>query len=315
MNYMKYIYCVLISLFLFSCVHKELGIGNEESEMTVKVAINWPEGTVIPANMRVFFYPKNHEHGNTQYFMFDLPGSGGEVKLPLGEYSIVAYNYSDNGNFLGVDETGFETIKLITDKTNWKGATVYEDLNGKNVYEAPEMAYSSSKDYQVIPDKPGTIQVVELDAAPAMCHFTYEVNGMQGMEYIAEFKGTLSKVSSHVLIGPGKLDREESFIVFDGKMDETENRIAGEFNIFGNVPGAKQILFTMYIRLKGGNIISKTVDVTAQIEKVPLKGNIRNVHLIIDGGIDITEHLIPQPGGFDFNVEGWKPVIEVELEM
>lgn len=71
----------------------------------------------------------------------------------------------------------------------------------------------------------------------------------------------------------------------------------------------------MYIRLKDGNIISKTVDVTAQIEKVPLKGNIRNVHLIIDGDIDLTDHLIPQPGGFDFKVEGWESVIEVDLEM
>jgi hypothetical protein len=315
MNYMKYIYSVLISLVLFSCVHKDFCIENEELDMSVKVVINWPEGTVIPANMRVFFYPKNNANGNTQHFMFDFPGTGGEVKLPLGEYSIVAYNYSDNGNFLGVDEISFETIKLKTDQTKWRGASLYGDLNGKNVYETPEMAYSASKDYQVIPNKSGTTQVIELDAAPAVCHFTYEVNGMKGLEYISEFKGVLSKVSSHVRIGSDKLDGEESFVVFDGNADEAKNRITGEYNIFGNVPEARQIQFIMYIRLKDGNIISKTVDVTAQIEKVPLKGNIRNVHLIIDGDIDLTDHLIPQPGGFDFKVEGWESVIEVDLEM
>lgn len=312
---MNYIYCILISLVLFSCVHKDFCTEDEETDMTVKVVINWPDGTVIPANMRVFFYPKNNVKGNTRYFMFDLPGRGGDVKLSHGEYSIVAYNYSQDGNFLGVDETSFETVKLKTDRTRWRGVSLYEDLNGKNVNEAPEMVYISSKNNQVISNKLRSTQVVELDAVPAVCHFTYEVNGIKGLEYISEFKGVLSKVASFVLVGSDKLDREESFVVFDGKTDESKNRITGEYNIFGNIPGAKPINFTMYIRLKGGDIISKTVDVTAQIEKVPLIGNIRNVHLVIGGDIDITDYLIPQPGGFDFSVEGWNSIIEVDLEM
>ena len=88
----RYILLVLLSslLMLTGCSRRELLDDYPVSGVDIK--LDWDGVTdQLPEGVRVIFYPKNGDGRKVDKY---LSVRGGEMKVPPGRYSVVAYNYN-----------------------------------------------------------------------------------------------------------------------------------------------------------------------------------------------------------------------------
>ena len=88
----RYIILVLLSslLMLIGCSRRD--VLDDYPVSGVEISLDWAGVTdELPEGVRIIFYPKDGEGRKVDRY---LSVQGGEMKVPPGRYSVVAYNYN-----------------------------------------------------------------------------------------------------------------------------------------------------------------------------------------------------------------------------
>ena len=88
----RYIILVLLSslLMLTGCSRRD--VLDDYPVSGVEISLDWAGVTdELPEGVRIIFYPKDGEGRKVDRY---LSVQGGEMKVPPGRYSVVAYNYN-----------------------------------------------------------------------------------------------------------------------------------------------------------------------------------------------------------------------------
>ena len=107
-----------------------------------------------------------------------------------------------------------------------------------------------------------------------VCRDTYEVNGSRKLERIADIRASLSGMSGSLLMAADKLPGSLSErLLFGGEV--IGNQLRGGFYTFGSTRGiAAPNLFKLFIKSRSGKLYVLELDVTAQIQSVPVVGHV-----------------------------------------
>ena len=121
----RFMFLVLLSslLVLNGCSRRD--ILDDYPVSGVEISLNWDGVTdKLPEGIRVIFYPKDGEGKKVDRY---LSVRGGEMKVPPGRYSVVAYNYNTESIRIRGEES-YETIEAYTGNCNGLGIAGTEKM-------------------------------------------------------------------------------------------------------------------------------------------------------------------------------------------
>ena len=306
---------MLFLLILTACEHKELRYVTS-SFRSLRVEFNWEryEDFQKPEDMRVIFYPKD---GTSEPWIFDFPnGEGRQIELPENEYRVICYNYDTSGISWENSNSFVEYLaktRSVLAPDSVKACTTPSWLCGDHINRVSLVN---------IPE--GTEKVITLYPVRMVSRYTYEVNGIRNLERVADIRASLSGMSGSLLMAEDRLpDGVSENLFFGGEI--SGHQIKGGFYTFGYCQDiASPQVFKLYLKSRDGIVIVVEQDVSAQVQSVPVRGHLGDVHLIINFRFDVPE--IKTDGGsggggnggnnssggagFDVGVDNWADVNE-----
>ena len=306
---------MLFLLILTACEHKELRYVTS-SFRSLRVEFNWEryEDFQKPEGMRVIFYPKD---GTSEPWIFDFPnGEGRQIELPENEYRVICYNYDTSGISWENSNSFVEYLaktRSVLAPDSVKACTTPSWLCGDHI---------NWVSLENIPE--GTEKVITLYPVRMVSRYTYEVNGIRNLERVADIRASLSGMSGSLLMAEDRLpDGVSENLFFGGEI--SGHQIKGGFYTFGYCQDiASPQVFKLYLKSRDGIVIVVEQDVSAQVQSVPVRGHLGDVHLIINFRFDVPE--IKTDGGsggggnggnnssggagFDVGVDDWADVNE-----
>lgn len=325
----RFILLVLLSslLVLNGCSRRD--ILDDYPVSGVEISLNWDGVTdKLPEGIRVIFYPKDGEGKKVDRY---LSVRGGEMKVPPGRYSVVAYNYNTESIRIRGEES-YETIEAYTGNCNGLGIAGTE----KMVW-SPDSLYVLNIDELKI-DKSEEVLSLDwkLESVVKKYSFTVEV---KGLEYVTTIVGGINGLSDCYHIGKGYGASSSQPIYFEVKKDD--NKVVAYFTAFKpekemSVPtrisesgstssrGVGDIKLILRF-IKTDNTVQETViDVTEIIGTLEDTGTGEDgkptpppeIELPPDDKIEVEKpETPPNPdgGGIGGNVDGWGPEDNVEL--
>lgn len=304
--------CVMFAA-LPGCRHHDLCF-HHMHEITIKVVYDWrfsPQAD--PKGMRIFFYKEGESRATKLEFNNKY---GGQVSLTTGRYRIISYNndceytqfdlHHDFDGHMAYTRQGNHLEPIID-------STAPTKVNGESVVICPDDIFvCSAIDVEITQDgisyncvtlddagefisNPYSSheQIITLFPQDILCHYSYEVLNVDGLERISQLCGSLSGMCPSVKMS--SLDKHTLPVTlpFESRITD-DGRIVGEFLTFGhNTSLVKPHNMEFYVWTHSGNryIIGRgepAHDLTEQVHSAP---NPRRVHLIID-------HIkIPQESG------------------
>lgn len=325
----RYILLVLLSslLMLTGCSHRELL--DDYPVSGVEISIDWDgvdEGLL--EGVRVIFYPKDGEGKKVDRY---LSVRGGEMKVPPGRYSVVAYNYNTEVVRIQGEES-YETIEAYTGHCAGLGIAGTE----KMVW-SPDSLYVLNIDELRIQKSEEVLHLDwKLESVVKQYSFAVEV---KGLEYVTSVAGCAVGLSDGYYLGKGCGVSHSQPIYIEVKKEG--GKVMGRFTAFGQV---KEALTRMpkaegeNTRAKGNvklilsfvrtdnTVQEETIDVTEIIGTLEDAGTGEDgkqepppeIELPPDDKIEVEKpETPPNPdgggGGFDGEVDEWGPDKEVEL--
>lgn len=325
----RYILLVLLSslLMLTGCSHRELL--DDYPVSGVEISIDWDgvdEGLL--EGVRVIFYPKDGEGKKVDRY---LSIRGGEMKVPPGRYSVVAYNYNTEVVRIQGEES-YETIEAYTGHCAGLGIAGTE----KMVW-SPDSLYVLNIDELRIQKSEEVLHLDwKLESVVKQYSFAVEV---KGLEYVTSVAGCAVGLSDGYYLGKGCGVSHSQPIYIEVKKEG--GKVMGRFTAFGQV---KEALTRMpkaegeNTRAKGNvklilsfvrtdnTVQEETIDVTEIIGTLEDAGTGEDgkqepppeIELPPDDKIEVEKpETPPNPdgggGGFDGEVDEWGPEDEVEL--
>ena len=305
---------MLFLLMLSSCEHKEFRYVTS-SFRSLRVEFNWEryEDFQKPEGMRVIFFPKD---GTGDPWIFDFPnGEGRQIELPENEYRVICYNYDTSGIYWENPNSFVEYLaktRSVLAPDSAKACTTPSWLCGDHI------------DWVSLENIPeGTEKVIPLYPVRMVSRYTYEVNGIQNQERVADIRASLSGMSGSLLMAEDKLsDGVSENLLFGG--ETANNQIKGGFYTFGYCQSLESPqVFKLYLKSRDGKVYVLEQDVSAQIHSVPVRGHIGDVHLIINFNFVVPDNKNDGGGGggnggnnssggagFDVGVDDWADVNE-----
>ena len=300
---MKQIWFGLVSVFLLmglmACEHKDLCY-NHPHFATVRVMFDWTKisNHDKPDGMRVVFHPIDDE-SNT--WIFDFPGGEeGRVEIPENDYRVVCFNYDTDGMVWKENDS----YTLFTADTR-----DVKSPDGKQMAVTPPWLCGDHMDEVCLKDIPaGTERVIRLTPVNMVCHYTFEVNGIRGLERVADMRAALSGMSGSLNMAADSLPAHLSeSLLFGGVI--SQDRIIGGFYTFGySVLDGQSNVFRLYLKNRSGSIHVVEQDVTDQIRNVPTVGHVADVHIVLDLDYEVPSETIGGDGGFDVDADDWDDV-------
>lgn len=267
----------LLVMSLVSCDHKELKIPvNELSQ--VRVNFDYTDVEQTPKAMRVLFFPTRSDHSP---YKFDIPDSGGYVRLPAGDYQVIAYNV-DTETVIENDDDNYGNFSLTTqsydveitnedESDKHSGISMARSLFGANVpkgrdegkfllYDSPEWtcichadAFNVETSNSSSPDKTKTLT---LHATTAVCVVDLIAEGIEGVEYATMVRGTLSGIAAGRFVADDCPTSDPGMVSFVANVDREEKVIKARFYVWDfqpiDNPDVKQYL-NLYIWSNTGN--------------------------------------------------------------
>ena len=293
----------LVFIFLWigltACEHKDLCYDHPHFAK-VRVVFDWTKisNHDKPEGMRVVFYPTDDE-SNT--WIFDFPGGeDGEVELPENDYRVICFNYDTDG--MVWKENGSYTLFTADTRD-------VQSPDNRTMAVTPPWLCGDHIDRVILKDIPeGSTKIIRLTPVNMVCHYTYEVNGIRGLDRVADLRAALSGMSGSLNMSGDSLpaDLSES-LLFDGMV--SRNQIIGGFYTFGHsaLEGEPNV-FRLYIKNRSGSMSVLEQDVSDQVHDVPVAGHIGDVHLVLNFDYEVPS----EPGnggpGFDVDVDDWDDV-------
>lgn len=325
----RYILLVLLSslLMLTGCSHRELL--DDYPVSGVEISIDWDgvdEGLL--EGVRVIFYPKDGEGKKVDRY---LSVRGGEMKVPPGRYSVVAYNYNTEVVRIQGEES-YETIEAYTGHCAGLGIAGTE----KMVW-SPDSLYVLNIDELRIQKSEEVLHLDwKLESVVKQYSFAVEV---KGLEYVTSVAGCAVGLSDGYYLGKGCGVSHSQPIYIEVKKEG--GKVMGRFTAFGQVKEA----LTRMPKAEGENtraegnvklilsfvrtdntVQEETIDVTEIIGTLEDAGTGEDgkqepppeIELPPDDKIEVEKpETPPNPdgggGGFDGDVDEWGPEDEVEL--
>lgn len=325
----RYILLVLLSslLMLTGCSHRELL--DDYPVSGVEISIDWEgvdEGLL--EGVRVIFYPKDGEGKKVDRY---LSVRGGEMKVPPGRYSVVAYNYNTEVVRIQGEES-YETIEAYTGHCAGLGIAGTE----KMVW-SPDSLYVLNIDELRIQKSEEVLHLDwKLESVVKQYSFAVEV---KGLEYVTAVAGCAVGLSDGYYLGKGCGVSHSQPIYIEVKKEG--GKVMGRFTAFGQVKEA----LTRMPKAEGENtraegnvklilsfvrtdntVQEETIDVTEIIGTLEDAGTGEDgkqepppeIELPPDDKIEVEKpETPPNPdgggGGFDGEVDEWGPDKEVEL--
>ena len=164
-------------------------------------------------------------------------------------------------------------------------------------------------DRVILKDIPGgSAEIVRLTPVNMVCHYTYEVNGLRGLDRVADLRAALSGMSGSLNMSGDSLpaDLSES-LLFDGMV--SRNQIIGGFYTFGHsaLEGEPNV-FRLYLKNRSGSMSVLEQDVSDQVHDVPVAGHIGDVHLVLNFDYEVPSEPGSGGPGFDVDVDDWDDV-------
>lgn len=164
-------------------------------------------------------------------------------------------------------------------------------------------------DRVILKDIPeGSTKIIRLTPVNMVCHYTYEVNGLRGLDRVADLRAALSGMSGSLNMSGDSLPAGLSeSLLFDGMV--SRNQIIGGFYTFGHsaLEGEPNV-FRLYLKNRSGSMSVLEQDVSDQVHDVPVAGHVGDVHLVLNFDYEVPS----EPGnggpGFDVDVDDWDDV-------
>ena len=294
----RYIILVLLSslLMLTGCSRRD--VLDDYPVSGVEISLDWAGVTdELPEGVRIIFYPKDGEGRKVDRY---LSVQGGEMKVPPGRYSVVAYNYNTEVVRIRGEES-YETIEAYTGY-----------CNGLGIAGTEKMVWSPAPLYVLNIDE---LKIKKSDVIGCVnglsdCYCIGKGCGMCNSQPIYfEAKKEGGKVIAH-------------FTAFKGAKDiPTRMSMLGE-PVYREASSVKLIL--SFVRTDN-TIQERTIDVTEIIgtlekdeeEEAGKQDPPPEIELPPDDKIEVEKpETPPNPdggGGMNGNVDGWGPEDNVEL--
>lgn len=293
--------CLAIAWVLLSaCEHKELCYDHPRFT-TIRVDFDWSriDQEEMPEGMRVIFYPT--DGGDS--WIFDFPeGKGQTIELPQKEYQAVCYNYDTRG----IDWTGLDSYRELTAETRKVASPDSVTMRAVSGFLCSSAL--NSVDLRELPN--GLETVVLFQPQRNVCRYSYEIHGIRELSRVAALRAGLSGMGGSLNLAADSIPEGLSeTILFGGEVKDS--LIVGKFYTFGrSLKGEmSQNQFLLYVKSTAGKMYKLNADVTEQIRKVPLKGHIGDVHLIIRLDFSIPNDKPDDPSsGFDVDVDEWEDI-------
>lgn len=310
---------IFMLLSLVSCNHKELCFHHDHL-VTLELRYDWcdaPEAKV--GAMVAFFYPVNPESGNIHRFNF--PNSvGGEIEVAEGKYHLITYN-ADSELVKAMQADDFLTHSLYT-----RRAWLFEPAMGTRSNSndgIPRTEGIEDEDVIMTPDQMWGVNVVDIEVTrqgvfyeckpfdpdyepdievevtkntitvfphDLMCHYSYEVRNVKGLENVNNLCGALSGMAPTLCMSTEEPDAQPVTHPVEANISDATT-ITGEFLTFGHHnANANPHHFSLYLWLRDGQTVfvgnKDNFNVSDQIDGAPDR---RNVHFIIDG-LDLSKY-------------------------
>ena len=296
----------------------------------VEISLNWDGVTdKLPEGIRVIFYPKDGEGKKVDRY---LSVRGGEMKVPPGRYSVVAYNYNTESIRIRGEES-YETIEAYTGNCNGLGIAGTE----KMVW-SPDSLYVLNIDELKI-DKSEEVLSLDWKLESVVKKYSFAVE-VKGLEYVTTIVGGINGLSDCYHIGKGYGASSSQPIYFEVKKDG--NKGVGYFTAFKqtkemSVPtrisesgstssrGVGDIKLILRFIKTDNTVQEMVIDVTETIGTLEDTGTGEDgkptpppeIELPPDDKIEVEKpETPPNPdggGGMGGNVDGWGPEDNVEL--
>ena len=326
----RFMFLVLLSslLVLNGCSRRD--ILDDYPVSGVEISLNWDGVTdKLPEGIRVIFYPKDGEGKKVDRF---LSVRGGEMKVPPGRYSVVAYNYNTESIRIRGEES-YETIEAYTGNCNGLGIAGTE----KMVW-SPDSLYVLNIDELKI-DKSEEVLSLDWKLESVVKKYSFAVEVI-GLEYVTTIVGGFNGLSDCYHIGKGYGASSSQPIYFEVKKDG--NKVVAYFTAFKqtkemSVPtrisesgstssrGVGDIKLILRFIKTDNTVQEMVIDVTETIGTLEDTGTGEDgkptpppeIELPPDDKIEVEKpETPPNPdggGGMGGNVDGWGPEDNVEL--
>lgn len=261
----RYMLLVLLSslLMLAGCSRRD--ILDDYPVSGVEISLDWDGVTdKLPEGVRVIFYPKDGEGKKVDRY---LSVRGGEMKVPPGRYSVVAYNYNTEYVQLRGEES-YETIEAYTGYCNGLGGVGTE----KMVW-SPDSLYVLSIDELRIKKSE---EVLHLDwkLESVVQKYSFTVNA-KGLEYVASVIGSVNGLPNCYCMGKDRGMSNSQPIYFE--VQKEHDRVVAHFTAFKQTIG-----MSTRSSLSGGET-SRGAPITLVLSFV------KTDHTVQEQRIDITE--------------------------
>lgn len=282
-----------------ACKNKDLIIcdHSEEGNADFNVIIHWDEDAKKPDNgmmLNFLALGSSPEYGHEYLNSCE----GGKVCLPYEtNYQSLCYDYyAENINFTD-DHLEAYCQYMVR-------ATYSRAFPDENTVQQPG--------YPFWVDRVGDFYVDGSDLHFYMKNvvkkYTFEIRGIEGLEYISATRGAISGMSASYFLCDGGFSAEPYSILFDSKRDTDKGIITGYFYTFGRLD-TEDNMFTIELLYpsRSGGIMHGTWDVTDQVINAQHLPNVPDILIINDGEIPPVE-----PDGdsmFQPDVDDWNDVI------
>ena len=141
--------------------------------------------------------------------------------------------------------------------------------------------------------------------------YTYEVNGLQGLERMADFRAELTGMIGELSITTeGVFAARIDTLLFGGQ--RVGSRLEGEFQTFGYQDDCLQD-FKLYLKTQTGKVHLLRQSVSEQILATPRAGMVGDVHLVLNFDFTLPADSTDS-GGFDVSADDWEDVnIDIKI--
>lgn len=298
---------VFIAIVLSGCEHKKIHMPSSQPQ-GVHMMLMWdryPDAN--PQGMTLYFFPL----GGGKIWRYDTPGrDGGDVELPIGRYSMLAFN----NDLPGVAFSGLTSLSAAKAALRLSsGAATGSGALYCGVVERLEVTpcgveYSSAE----YPCKECPAGLVRCSPQPRFCSYTLVLEGVKGMERVRQASALLSPMAAEVDMASGSLSASGVGLAISLSETGEGDSMRGATTAFGVASGADRITATVRVVRTDGVALAKAYDVTDQVLSAP---DPRNVTIVIRG-LEIPDGDTPLPPdpdvGIDVDVDGWS-VIYIDM--
>ncbi len=298
------------SLLLPSCHHKDLEFDIVDTQ-SVNVEFDWRNAPdANPASMGLFLYYSDADLENPS-ILFEFPNKvGGEIKIPVGNFSGIAFNTDNTDWVIMNNEESLEDFEITTHNVSsltkigpiTRAIPRPVEAQTEPVKQTPGMVWSAREDGMSlsINDKAKTLTFYPEEA---VCHYTVDVVDVDNIQSIegSTADATISGMAGGYSHGKGRATSTKVTHPFTLTVDTSKKSLHSEFLTFGEpYENAGSHYISLYLILDDGSKNYYECDVTDQIRNA---SDPHHVHIVIQG-----PHLpkaISNEGGLIPNVDDW----------